>query len=63
MPIQYIDSKCHIKIWKGHKAALFGYYACLSCDLLLMPSGVDTDAHTPSFVDEMISRNQMCMSW
>ena len=42
MPIQFIDDKCHIKKWKGCKTALSGYYACLSHDLLLMPSEADT---------------------
>ena len=46
--IQQFDKVCHrknfplynniIKNLRGHKMALFGYYACLSCDLLLMPS-------------------------
>ena len=58
MPIQFIDSKSHIKKRRGHKTVLSGYYACLSCDLLLMALGVDTHTHTPTFVDEMISRNQ-----
>ena len=45
-------------VMKSHKTALSGYYTCLSCDLLLMPSGADTHTHTPSFTDETISRNQ-----
>ena len=39
MSIQFIDGKCHIKKQKSHKTALSGYYACVSCDLLLMPLG------------------------
>ena len=38
-PIQFIDSRCHIKEWKGHKTALSGYYVWLLRDLLLMPLG------------------------
>ena len=60
MPIQFIDSKNHIKKWKGHKTALSGYYTCLSRDLLLMPSGADTHTHTPTFTDETILRNLAC---
>ena len=41
-PIQFIDGKCHIKKRKSHKTALSGYYAYVSHDLLLMPSGADT---------------------
>ena len=37
--IQFIDSKCHIM---SRKTALSGYYACVSCDLLLMASGAET---------------------
>ena len=59
-PIQFIDSKCHIKKWKSRKTALSGYYACLSCDLLLMPveARTHTHTHTPTFVDKTISRNK-----
>ena len=39
IPIQFIDGKCHIKKWRGRKTALSSYYACLSCDLLIMPWG------------------------
>ena len=46
MPIQFIDSKNRIKKWRDHKTALSGYYACLSRDLLLMASGVDTHTYT-----------------
>ena len=42
MPVQFINSKCHIQKRRGHKTALSGYYACFSCDLLVIPSGVDT---------------------
>ena len=45
-PIQLIDSKSCIKKWRGHKAVLSGYYACLSRDLLLMASGANTHTHT-----------------
>ena len=38
-PIQFINGKWHIKIRKGCKISLSGYYTCLSFDLLLMPSG------------------------
>ena len=58
MPIQFIDSKCHIKKWKSRKTALFNYYTWLSHNLLLMLSGAGTHTHTPTFADEMISRNQ-----
>ena len=40
--IQFINDKCHIKKWKSRKTALSGYYACISCDLLLMALGADT---------------------
>ena len=40
------------------KTALSSYYAWFSRDLLVMSSGVDTHTHTPTFADEMISRNQ-----
>ena len=56
--IQFINDRSHIKKQRGCKTALSGYYACLSRDLLLMPSGADTHTHTPTFVDETISRNQ-----
>ncbi len=62
MPIQFINSKRHIKKQRGRKTALFGYYACLSHDLLLMALKPDTHTHTrthiPMFTDKMISRNQ-----
>ena len=45
-PIQFIDSKSHIKKRRGRKTALSGYYACLSRDLLLMALGADTHTHT-----------------
>ena len=47
--IQFIDGKCHIMKWESRTTALSGYYACISCDLLLMASGVDTqtDTHIP----------------
>ena len=48
-----------IKKQRGRKTALSSYYACISRNLLLMSSGVDTHTHTPTFVDEMISRNQV----
>ena len=44
--IQCIDSKCHIMKQKSCKTVLFGYYACVSCDLLLMALGMDTHTHT-----------------
>ena len=59
MPIQFINSKSRIKKRSGRKTALSGYYTCLSHDLLLMASGVDTHTHTPTFVEETISRNQV----
>ena len=58
-PIQFINSKNHIKKWRGHKTALSGYYTCLSRDLLLMASGrKHTHTHTPTFANETFSRNQ-----
>ena len=45
MPIQFMNSKCHIKKRKSCKTALSSYYACLSHDLLLMPLGVDRHTH------------------
>ena len=45
MFIQFIDGKSRIKKWRGRKTALSGYYACLSSDLLLMASGVNTHIH------------------
>ena len=59
MPIQFINSKCHIRKPKSRKTTLSGYYACHSCDLLLMPSEMDIQTHTPMFMDKMISRNQV----
>ena len=59
-PIQFIDGKSRIKKRRGSKTALSYYYACLSHDLLLMASGAGTHTHTPMFVDETISRNQVC---
>ena len=63
MPIQFIDSKCHVKKWKSCKIALSSYYTCLSRDLLLMPLRADThtDTQKSKFTDEMISRNQVRM--
>ena len=61
-PIQFIDSKSRIKKRRDYKTALSSYYACLSRDLLLMASGwTHTHIHTPTFADEMISRNQACV--
>ena len=45
-PIQFIDSRSHMKKQRCCKTALSGYYTCFSCDLLLIPSGVDTHIHT-----------------
>ena len=59
MPIQFNDQKCHIKKQKSHKTALFNYYACLSCDLLLILLRADTHTHTLAFADETISKNQV----
>ena len=62
--IQFINGKCHIK--KCRKTALSGYYACVSRDLLLMPSGVDTHTHThthvniPTFADKETRRVRAC---
>ena len=61
MPIQFINGKCHIKKQKRCKTALSSYYACISRDLLLMPSGSDTHIYTTMFTDETISRNQVRM--
>ena len=44
--IQFLDGKCHKKKRKSHKTALCGDYVCVSHDLLLMPSGVDTHTYT-----------------
>ena len=63
IPIQFVNGKSRIKKQRGHKTALSSYYACLSRDLLLMPSGADTHTHTPTFTNEMISRNQACMGF
>ena len=61
--IHFIDGQCHIKKQKSRKTALSGYYACVSHDLLLVPSGADTNTHTHAniltFAAEMISRNQV----
>ena len=43
-PIHFIDDKCHIKKLKSCRA---GYYGCLSCELLLIPLGVDTHTNFP----------------
>ena len=51
MAIQFIDGKCHIMKRKSLlKTALSGYYACVSHDLVIMASGVDTqtDTHIPT---------------
>ena len=63
-PIQFTDSKSRIKKRRGRKTALSGYYTCISLDWLLMPSGADAHTHThiPTFVDETISRNQVCVA-
>ena len=45
-PIQFVNGKSRIKKQRGHKTALSSYYACLSRDLLLIPSGVDTHTYT-----------------
>ena len=58
-PIQFTNGKSGIKKRRGRKTALPGYYACFSCDLLLMASG-RTHTHIPTFVNEAISRNQAC---
>ena len=29
-PIHFIDSKSHIKKWRGHKTAISGYYECVA---------------------------------
>ena len=47
--IQFINHKCHIKKRKSHKTTLSSYYACVSRDLLLMPSGADTHKHTQTY--------------
>ena len=57
MVIHFIDGKCHIIKRKSHKTALSGYYACVSCDVLLMASGADTHTHT-DVRTKTISRNQ-----
>ena len=57
-PIQFIDGRSHVNKRRCRKTALSGYYACFSRDLLLIPRGW-THTHTPTFVDETISRNQM----
>ena len=49
MVIQFTDGKCHIKQQKSHKTALSGYYACVSCDPLLIPSGADTYTHMHAY--------------
>ena len=62
MAIQFINGKCHIKKQKSSKTALSSYYACVLCDLLLMPLGqthTHTHANILTFVDETISRNQV----
>ena len=57
--IQFIDGKCYIQKQKRRKTALSGYYACVSCDLLLMLSGADTHTRTHSNVQtKTILRNQ-----
>ena len=57
MPIQFVYGKCHIKKRKGHKTALFGYYACLSCDLLVMSLGADTHTHNTHIHTDVHGRN------
>ena len=44
--IQFINGKCHINKQESHKTALSDYYACVSRDLLLIPSGADTHTRT-----------------
>ena len=56
----------HIMKKKRHKSGLFGYYACLLHDLLLIPLEAYTHRdihicmhmHTHIFADEMISRTR-----
>ena len=50
MAIQFIDSKCHIMKRKSCKPALSVYYTCVSRDLLLMASGVDTQTGTHTHI-------------
>ena len=49
MHIQFIDGRSYIKKQRSSKTALPGYYACLSRDLLLRPSRVDT--HTDTYTN------------
>ena len=56
--IQFIDSKCHIKKRKSRKIALSGYYACVSRDLLLVPSVADTHTHTQTYQCSWMKRFQ-----
>ena len=51
-PIQFTDGKSGIKKRRGCKTALSGYYACLSRDLLLTASGVDTHTHTHTHIHQ-----------
>ena len=63
MANQFIDGKCHTKKSKTRKTVLSSYYACVSCDLLLMPLGRgNTHTHTRTHTDvqtKAISRNQV----
>ena len=56
--IQFIDGKCHIKKRKSRKTALSSYYACVSCDLLLVPLGADTYKHTQTYQCSQMKRFQ-----
>ena len=51
MPIQFINSKRRIKKQRGRKTALFGYYVCLSHDLLLMALKPDTHTYTHTYTN------------
>ena len=44
--IQFIDGKCLIKKRRNRKITLSSYYIHPSRELLLMPSGANTQAHT-----------------
>ena len=46
MPIDNIDSKCHIKKLKSSRTCLIGYSGFISHEWFLMPWEGDTHTHT-----------------
>ena len=61
--ILFINGKCHVRKLKSCRTGLAGYYACLSCELLLIPLGWGrTHRHTyTNFLNKRnIKKHGMC---